>query len=137
MGWLMNEEKALKLFAACYNARDFSKLLSRLHRKATYTAYNRFYVSSLKEGVSRLLMEKAEELRAVEPPNRAYHGFVETPRSLTGTRVDPCLVLTRHLPWQELGIVRIKCTLLHIKDIRILDPATHAHTRADLAGKEG
>jgi hypothetical protein len=136
MGLFMTEEKALRLFARCYNACDFAPLVRRLGKKATYTAYNRFYVSSGREAVARLLGEKAEELRALPQKNRAYHGFVIVQRDIIGRRADPCLVLTKHEPWQTLGVVRIKCTPLHIKDIRILDPAECRATRGDYAGGE-
>ncbi len=75
---------------------------------------------------------------ALERPNRAYHGFMMVKRGLSPIpRPEPCVVLTRNEPWLTEGIVRIKCTPLHIKDIRVLDPATCEFTRGAYMGPEG
>lgn len=132
----MTEEKALRLFARCYNACDFTVFARRLHKNAGFEAYNRFYRNEGRESVARLLREKAAELRALPAPNRAYYGFVTVRRDLGGTKVENCVVLTKNDPWQAEGIVRIKCSLLHIKDVRILNPAECQYTRADYAGME-
>jgi hypothetical protein len=135
--WFMNEDKALRIFARCYNACDFTGVKCRLHKKATFEAYNRFYRSAGREIVSRTLDEKASELRAKPAPNRAYLGFMMVRHDIGGVRAESCVVLTRADPRQAEGIVRIKCTPLHIKDIVAYDPAKCEYTRGDYAGPEG
>lgn len=131
MGLFMTEERALRLFAACYRRQSFTPMLRWLHKKASYTAFNRFYVSSGKDGVARLLGEKETELQALPRPNRAFRGFMMVKHDLIGNRAESCAVLTRADPWQTEGIVRIKCTPLHIKDIRVLNPADCQYTRGE------
>ena len=133
----MTEEKALKLFARCYNACDFAAVVRRLHGHASFEAYKRFYRSDGRESVARLLAEKAAELRALPLPNRAYLGFMMVKRDIIGTRCESCVVLTRSDPQQVEGIVRIKCTPLRVKDIRVLDPAKCQYTRCGYAAQEG
>jgi hypothetical protein len=93
-------------------------------------------VSLGRETVSRALEEKAAELRAQPLPNRAYSGFMMERRDIGGLRAELCVVLTRAESWLAEGIVRIKCTPLHIKDIRVFDPAKCEYTRGDYAGPE-
>jgi hypothetical protein len=112
-------------------------VVRRLHKKASYEAYNRFYRSAGREIVSRALGEKAAELRALAAPNRAYFGFMMVRHDIGGVRAESCAVLTRAEPWQVIGVVRIKCTPLHIKDIMVYDPAKCEYTRGDYAGPEG
>lgn len=133
----MNEEKALRMFARCYNERDFAGLERRLHRKASYGAYNRIYVSRGRQAVSKALAEKAAELLARPRPNRAHMGFMMKPRDVGGIKAEYCVVLTRDDPRQAEGIVRIRCTPLHIKDIWVYDPAQCQYTRGGYAGQEG
>jgi hypothetical protein len=133
----MTEEKALKLYARCYNSGDFSGLTALLHKKAAYEAHNRFYRTEGRDNVARLLGEKAAELRAIPQPNRAYYGFIMVKHDLIGLRAESCLVLTKADPWLVEGVVRIKCTPLHIKEIRILDPEKCKYTRGDYAEREG
>jgi hypothetical protein len=132
----MTEEKALKLFARCYNAGDFSDIYHYLHKKASFEAFYRFYRNDGRESVARLLQEKSTELRALPQPNCAYYGFMMVKHDVIGLRAESCLVLTKSDPRQAEGVVRIKCTPLHIKDIRILDPTGCNYTRGDYAGKE-
>jgi hypothetical protein len=133
----LTEEKALRIFARCYNRGDFADIAARLHKKASYEAYNRFYVSTGEESVARLLTDKAAELRALPKPNRAYYGFMMVKHDVIGTRCESCLVLTRDDTREVEGVVRIKCTPLRIRGIRILDPASCKYTRGDYAGMEG
>lgn len=130
----MTEEKALKIFARCYNRGDFAGVARLLHKKADYEAYNRFYVSAGRESVARLLGEKGAELRAKPKPWRAYLGFMMVKHDVIGTRCESCLVLTREDPREAEGIVRISCTMFRIRSIRILDPAKSQYTRGDYAG---
>jgi hypothetical protein len=132
----MTEDKALKLFASCYNACDFSGISRLLHKKAGFEAFYRFYRNDGRDSVARLLQEKAAELRALPLPNKAYFGFMMVKHDVIGLRAESCLVLTKNDPWQVEGVVRIKCTPLHIKDIKILDPVSCKYTRGDYAGKE-
>lgn len=133
----MTEEKALKIFARCYNRGDFTDVARLLHKSATYEAYNRFYVNTGAESVSRLLSEKAAELRAWPKPNRAYWGYMMVKHDLIGVRCESCLVLTRDDPREVEGVVRIKCSPLHIRNIRILDPSACKYTRGDYIDLEG
>jgi hypothetical protein len=134
---IMTEEKALKLFARCYNACDFTAVAGLLHGKASYEAYNRFYRNDGRESVARFLAGKAAGLRALPEPNRAYSGFMMVRHGIIGTKCEPCVVLTRGDPLQAEGIVRIKCTPLRVKDIRVLDPGKCNYTRCGYAGQEG
>jgi hypothetical protein len=133
----MSEEKALKIFARCYNERNFAPLVRRLHRKASYGAYNRIYVSRGRPAVSRALAEKAAALQAQPRPSRAYMGFLIKPRDVGGIKAEYCVVLTRDDPRQAEGVVRIRCTPLHIKDIWVYDPAQCQYTRGSYIGPEG
>jgi hypothetical protein len=132
----MTEEKALNIYARCFNARDFADVVRLLHRKATFEAYNRFYRCEGAESVARFLEEKAAELRAQPKPGRAYAGFMMVRHDIAGLRAESCVVLTQYEPWNVEGVVRIKCTPLHIKGIRVLDPAKCQFTRGDYAGTE-
>lgn len=130
----MTEEKALKIFARCYNACDFEDVVRRLHKKASFEAFNRFYRNVGRDGVERFLAEKAAELRALPKPNRAHYGFMLIQRGFSPMlRPESCAVLTQDDPWKVEGVVRIKCTPLHIKDIRVFDPAKCQYTRGDYA----
>jgi hypothetical protein len=133
----MTEEKALKIFAHCYNTGDFSAIIEKLHAKASFEAYNRFYKNEGAEFVSRMLQERGAELRELPKPNRAYYGFMMVRHDIIGRRAESCVVLTRDEPWKIEGVVRIKCSPLHIKDIRVYDPAKCEYTRGDYAGTEG
>jgi hypothetical protein len=133
----MNEERALRLFARCANAGDFSPIASLLHKKASFEAYNRFYRSQGRDSVAWVLAEMAEALRARAEPDRAYHGFMMVQHDIIGMRAESCAVLMRSDPRKAEGIVRIRCTPLHIKDIRVLDPAKCTCTRGPYAGTEG
>jgi hypothetical protein len=133
----LTEERALKIFARCYNKGDFADIARRLHKKASFEAFYRFYRNEGRENVQGILTEKAAELRALPVANRAYYGFMMVKHDVIGLRAESCLVLTKDDPWQVEGVVRIKCTALHIKDIRILDPDACKFTRGDFAGKEG
>jgi hypothetical protein len=132
----MNEEKALRLFARCANARDFSPLVRLLHRKASFEAYDRFYRSQGRESVEKVLAEMALALHAQQNAGRAYHGFMMVKHDVIGLRAESCAVLTGSDPWKAEGIVRIRCTPLRIKGIRVLDPAGCACTRGEYAGGE-
>lgn len=132
----MTEEKALKLFAKGYHRGDFSDVFAHMHKKVSYEAFYRFYRHDGRESVQRVLNEKAAELRAMPLPNRAYNGFMMVKHDIIGTRCESCLVLTGDDPRNVLGIVRIKCTPLKIRDIRILDPAQCKYTRGDLFPRE-
>jgi hypothetical protein len=132
----MNEEKALRLFAWCANARDFSPLVRFLHRKASFEAYDRFYRSEGRESVIKALAEMATAMSAQQNTGRAYHGFMMVRHDIIGLRAESCAVLTGSDPWKAGGIVRIRCSPAHIKGIRVLDPAECACTRGEYAGGE-
>jgi len=129
----MTEERALKLFAQAYNNGDFSKVVGRLHTRATYEAHDRFYRCTGKDKVAAVLGEKADILNALADRYRAYTGFIQVKHDVIGTRMESCVVLTGSDPRDVKGLVRIKCTPLHIKDILIKNPKDHTYTRADYA----
>ena len=127
----MTEERALKLFARCYNSGDFSKLIRRLHKRVTFEAYDRFYKYSGAEKVAAILAQRAASLNSMPQRNRAYSGYVQVRYEIIGVRMESCLVLTGSDPRDVHGLVRIKCTPLHIKAINILEPKLHNYTRAE------
>ena len=127
----MTEERALKLFARCFNSGDFTKLIRRLHKKAVFEAYDRFYKYTGAEKVAAVLLQRAASLNSAPQRSRAYNGYVQVRYELIGLRMESCLVLTGSDPRDVQGLVRIKCTPLHIKAITVLDPKLHTYTRAD------
>lgn len=132
----MSEEKALELFARCYNRCDFTEFNRRLSRHASYEAFNRIYRHNGRDSVRRYFDEKAAELRSLPRPNKAWRGYLMTKHDLMDLpKCDHCVVLTHNDPRQTLGIVRIRCSLFGIREIRVLDPARCQCTRGDFCGE--
>ena len=132
----MSEEKALELFARCYNRCDFTEFSRRLSRRATYEAYNRIYRHNGRDSVRRLLDEKAAELRSLVRPNKAWRGYLVSKHDLLDLpKCDNCVILTANDPRQILGIVTIRGTVFGIREIRVLDPAKCECTRGEYCGE--
>lgn len=128
----MNDERALALFAQCYNRCDFAEFSRKLSEEAAFAAFNSFYTYNGKESVRKALDEKASELRRLEQPNKAWRGYLRGHHGLLDMpRMDSCVVLTASDPSIVLGVVIIKCALFRIRDIRVLDPAVCSFTRSD------
>ena len=132
----MSEEKALELFARCYNRCDFAEFNRKLGRRAAYEAFNRFYVHSGRDSVRRLLEEKAAEQRALPRPNKAWRGYLMSKHDLLELpKCDHCVILTANDPGKVLGIVRIKASLFGVREIAVLDPAKCQFTRGEYCGE--
>ncbi len=126
----MTEEKALALYARCYNRCDFSELNRKLSQKATYMAYNNFYEHKGRGSVCKALDAKAADLRALPRPNKVWRGYLKgRAEALDLPRMDSCLVLTADDPSRVLGVVILTRALFRIRDIRVLDPARCQYTR--------
>ena len=133
----MSEEKALELFARCYNRCDFAGFARRLSKRAVYEAFNRLYVHDGRDSVLRALNEKAAELRAMDRPNKAWRGYLRYKSDMLDLpRCDNCVVLTANDPGRVLGVVRIRCTIFGVRAIRVLDPAKCDFTRGEYCGSK-
>lgn len=132
----MSEEKALELFARCYNRCDFTEFARRLSKRAVYEAFNRFYRHNGRESVRRLLEEKAAELRSMPLPNKAWRGYLMSTHDLMDLpKCDRCVILTASDPRRVLGIVRIKAWVFGIREIVVMDPVKCQFTRGDYCGE--
>lgn len=129
----MNNERALALFARCYNRCDFSDFGRKLSDNATFVAFNSFYTYKGQDSIRKALDDKANELRQLELPNKAWRGYLRGHHGMLDLpKMDDCVVLTASDPSIVLGVVMIQCALFRIRDIRVLDPADCSYTRSDL-----
>ncbi len=135
MWFPLTEERVLKLFARCYNRCDFEPIIARLSRQAAYESWNNFYHYRGRERVAQVLRERAAKLRATQPNEKAYMGFIMVKREMLGTHPEHCVCIAEgDDPSRVTGLVRIRFTPLHIQRIDIVAATTHTYTRGDYAG---
>ena len=125
----MSEERALELFAMCYNGGDFSPVIRRLHKRCTLEWYDFFYRQEGRDRVEQMLHWREAKLNAQTPRNRAHHGFEMVKHDVLGMQPQACIVLTDSTDREVLGIVRIRCSLFRIKTIYVGNPEYHTYTR--------
>lgn len=134
--FLLTEERVLKLFAQCVNRCDFEPIIARLGRKAAYESWNNFYHYRGRDKVTQVLRERAAKLKATEPRERAYLGFMTVQRSFVDIKhLIHCVCISEGGdPNHVTGLVRIRYTPLHILRIDIVRATAYPYTRGEDAG---
>ncbi len=129
----MSEDKALELFAHCYNRGDFAPVIRRLSKKCTLEWHDFFYKQEGRARVGEVLRWRAGLLNDLPRRNRAHVGYEMVKHDVFGMQLRPCLVLTDADDDRVLGIVSIRPSLLGIRNINVGNPEYHTYTRVRYA----